>query len=163
MTTSAAAITATAPCEHAHDHDHDHDHSMGGDFVRHHRITCTSWDLGTVQNGLHLRQQWTLRMQRHDSTGTPYSLTWIHDWNTGTGALDWDWAIFLLARDAQNGRLSWPDYRTENHLSGATLTELSAEREYWIRCVRTWHRVRDFLGAGAGLLVAFFDVVPHEH
>ncbi|MFJ9782576.1 hypothetical protein ACIRSS_23545 [Amycolatopsis sp. NPDC101161] len=159
MTTSSngARIAAADACGDVHDG------CLGGDFIRHHRITCTSWDLGTVHNGPHLRQQWTLRMERHDTTGTAHTMTWLHDWNTGTGALDWDWAVFLLARDAHDGRLSWPDYRTENHLSGATLTELIAEREYWIRCVHTWHHIRDFLGADASLTAAFFNITPPEY
>ncbi|WP_410595437.1 hypothetical protein [Amycolatopsis sp. lyj-23] len=161
MSTSGtgAHLAAVDPCGHVHDHDE----GLGGDFIRKHHITCTSWDLGTVSNGPHLRQQWTLRMQRHDTTGTPYTLTWVHDWNTGTGALDWDWAVFLLARDAQDGRLSWADYTRENHLTDPTPAELAAEREYWTRCQYTWHRVRHFLGSDPGLLAAFFGILPPEY
>lgn len=161
MSTSSngAHLTAVDSCGHVHDHDG----HLGGDFTRHHQITCTSWDLGAIQNGPHLRQQWTLRMQRHDDTGTAYALTWVHDWNSGTGALDWDWAVFLLARDAQDGRLNWVGYCTENHLSSATPAELSAERESWTRCVHTWHRVRDFLADDADVLATFFNIVPPEY
>jgi hypothetical protein len=160
MTTSSRVrLAVSGLCGHIHDHGG----CLGSDFVRNHRIICTSWDLGTIENGPHLRQQWALRMQRHDDTGTAHALTRLHDCNTGTGPLDWDSAVFLLARDAYDGRLSWTEYRNENNLTGAALAEIAAEREYWTRCVHTWHNVRAFLGDDSGLLAAFFDIVPPEY
>jgi hypothetical protein len=158
-TSSSAGIEPTRPCGHAHETSG----YLGSDFIQQHRITCTCWNLGTVHNGPELQQQWTLRMQRVDGCGGAHALTWIHDENTGKGPLDWDWVVFLVARDAHDGRLTWDGYRKENDLVGATAAETAAERERWARCVPVWHDVRDFLGDDETLLRAFFDIVPPEY
>jgi hypothetical protein len=159
MTTSSSPRVEPAhPCGHAHELGG----CLGTDFTQQHRITCTAWNLGIVHSGPNLQQQWALRLHRVDGTGTAHALTWIHDWNTGEGPLDWGWAVFLIARDAHDGRLTWDSYRQENHLVDATTAETATERERWARCIPVWHDVRNFLADEEALLRAFFDIVPPE-
>jgi hypothetical protein len=96
---------------------------LGLDFAQRHRIGCYSWDLGTFQRGGHVRREWALRMHRRDENGEQRSMTWLHDL-PGHAELDWDEAIFLLARDAGDGRLSFDAYIEDNLSHVTTRTSL---------------------------------------
>lgn len=139
------------------------DDFLGLDFAALHRIRCTSWDLGTVRRGDHIRGQWALRMQRQDDDGTPRALTWLLDTNPGQTSVDWNWAIFLLARDADDGQLSFDTYIEENLTQCDDSTIPRQEHQDWVRAEHVWHQVRDFLGRDTKLIASLFDIVPPEH
>jgi hypothetical protein len=136
---------------------------LGLDFAEQHHIRCTAWDLGTFHRGNHMRHEWALRMQRHDDDGTARSLTWLFDWNPGAADVDWDWAIFLLARDTHDGRLSFDAY-IEQHLTPRDDEDIArGEHQAWVRAEHLWHQVRGFFGRDAALTASFFSILPPEH
>ncbi|WP_328617228.1 hypothetical protein OHS18_13380 [Amycolatopsis sp. NBC_00355] len=138
------------------------DDFLGLDFATRHRIRCTSWELGTFQRGDHVRRQWALRMQRRDDDGTHRALAWLLDTNPGQTSVDWDWAIFLLARDAGDGQLSFDAYLEENLAPGDDGTIPRHEHQNWVRAEHVWHQVRDFLGRDTTLIASLFDISPPE-
>jgi hypothetical protein len=141
---------------------HDHtDEMLGLDFAQNYRIRCLSWHLGTFERHGHIRREWALRMQRQDGDGQQRSLTWLHDL-PGHEDLDWDWAIFLLARDAGDGRQSFDAY-IEEHLSQRDDDDIPRHEHHdWVRAEHLWHQIRDFLGRDPALLTVFFDILPPE-
>lgn len=134
---------------------------LGLDFAQRHRIGCYSWDLGTFQRGGDVRREWALRMHRRDPNGEQRSMTWLHDL-PGHSELDWDEAIFLLARDAGDGRLSFDAY-IEDNLSPRDDEDIPRHEYHdWVRAEHLWHQVRDFLGRDPVLIGSFFDILPPE-
>ncbi|MEA5367204.1 hypothetical protein VA596_47290 [Amycolatopsis sp., V23-08] len=136
---------------------------LGLDFAARHQIRCSSWDLGTFRRGEHVRQEWAVRMQRQDHNRVSRSLTWVYESNPGETTPDWDWVIFLLARDAGDGRLSFDAYIDENLTRNDGDDIRRYEHQRWVRAEYLWHQVRDFLGRDPALIASLFAVVPPEH
>ncbi len=138
------------------------DDFLGLDFAALHCIRCTAWNLGTFHRGDHVRRQWALRLLRQDDDGTHRALAWLLDTNPSQTSVDWNRAIFLLARDAGDGQLSFDTYIEENLTPGDDGTIARHEHQDWVRVEHVWHQVRDFLGRDTTLISSLFDIVPPE-
>lgn len=135
---------------------------FGSDFLRHHDIRHQAWDLGTHQGRHGRARSWAIRLERRGEHGAAYVWTWTRTINASATAIDWDDAISEAVRDAEDGRLSFDAYVTENLCGTTSATVNRDEYRMWVAATAVWLDAREFLGWDDALLASFFSVVPNE-
>jgi len=135
---------------------------FGTDFLKEHDIRHEAWDLGLRGGTWGVKQCWALRIERRDDTGKTYDWTWTSATPPHVTEPDWDEEIALKARAANDGRLPFDTYITENLGDGPSTSVNRHEYRTWVDGIAVWFTAREFFGWDPGLISSFLSVTVNE-